>query len=286
MTESTSDRLCAVQLNSQSLVFGKYRGLFNGEPLAPTDHYCRHGYDVLPDVPDITAAASIIARTVDDHIDLAKADEIPVCADVVESEYQVLHFDMGMPLVPCEDEQLLITHVGIYLPEAEPEPEAETRILELAGLAAGLSTDEADCRLERYAQRFGDGWGDINTGRLACFARVLDALDGTTDFAADRDRPVGQWFRPDARLSADEAFRLESDYFRTKGIDLEKVEQRVALRPGDLLLIDNLRVVHGRIGHRREREICNLMFGVERLDASDVAIVRRSLAELIATPEF
>lgn len=214
-----------------------------------------------------------------DRIKLAKADEIPVCDDVVASEFQILHFDMGMPLAEGKN-QLLVTHVAIYLPAATTgRTSARTRLVELSGLLShlNLSAQELEHRLVDYVGRYGDGWGGINTRRLACFARLLDAVTGGMEVADETDRTVGQWFRSDAHLSSEVAHQLEMSFFARKGIDLGRAEVDVRLKPGDLLLLDNTRVIHGRVGRRRAREVCNFMFGVPHANAVDIAALRRFL---------
>src|SRR5579871_5385848 len=47
------------------------------------------------------------------RVQLAKADLIPVCDDVVESSFQVLHLDMGQPIISKKPQTMyLIT--GLY----------------------------------------------------------------------------------------------------------------------------------------------------------------------------
>jgi hypothetical protein len=57
---------------------------------------------------------------------------------------------------------------------------------------------------------------------------------------------------------------------REFGVDLEDVEERVRLRRGELLLLDNVRVVHGRIGQRPQREVWQILFGLPDLNPPSV----------------
>ena len=290
----------SVALDSQSLLFGNYTELFDLPSIEISDDYYERGYATVPDIPDSETAAVVAAQLIAGldtarlpelqrfagKIDLAKADHIPVCDDIVGTEFQILHFDMGLPAAPLEDDSMWITHVGIYLPKSTEHPvAARSRLLPLTGLLAhaGLSASAMEEALLSYAQQCGDGWGKVNTGRLACFARVLDAVRGTRELAHEIDKPVGQWFRSDQRLDSASAYELEREYYASKGIDLTASEIQVALQPGELLLLDNARVVHGRIGHRREREIANFMFGVQNVTPADVAELRRTVVNALGT---
>jgi hypothetical protein len=48
-------------------------------------------------------------------------------------------------------------------------------------------------------------------------------------------------------------------------MDLAKAERRVVLGPQELLVIDNLRTAHGRLGRRREGELHQLCLGYRSL---------------------
>lgn len=284
--------------NSQRLLFDRTRRACHADPLdVPTEFYDR-GWVVLDGIADHEHAVEVqegLIAGIDpacvpvhshfaDRVQLGKADLIPVCDDVVATSFQVLHFDMGLPFAEGV-EQLLISHVGIYLPaDTEHTVTARTRLLELDGIltATGLDADEIEASVLEYARRHGDGWEDHNTRRLACFVRVIDALGPTHELTEKIDKTVGQWFGEGERLASTDAHAQESDYYRRHGIDVPACEHEVALQPGQLLFVDNTRVVHGRIGERRAREVFNFMFGVPSIDDSDVARLRRSVCELMA----
>ena len=65
---------------------------------------------------DAARIPSVAASFCRAHFQLGKADLIPVCDDVVATSFQVLHFDMGLPLLVGALHQMLVTHVGLYLP--------------------------------------------------------------------------------------------------------------------------------------------------------------------------
>lgn len=283
-----------VRFDSQSLLFESSPFVVDSPPEPVASDYYKHGWTLVSELPTAQAAAEFQAGFIAgidgarlrlhehfvDRIKLAKADHIPVCSDVVESRFQVLHFDMGLPLAEGL-EQLLVTHVGIYLPATTVHPvTARTRILELGGILTHLELDAATLgeRLRDYAESHGDGWHDINTRRLACFARVVDAAAGSRLLSREIDKTVGEWFSPGADVEDAKAYEAELAFFEKFGIDLRHFERTILLEPGQLLILDNLRVVHGRVGQRRERELLNLMYGVERADAKDIALVRSYLS--------
>lgn len=262
----------------------------------PEDFY-ENGWTVIDGVSDEFEALSIqedLIRNVDvtrvplharfrDRIQLAKADQIPVCAPVVATSLQVQHFDMGHPFTDSAD-PIFISHTGVYRSPSKQEPQsARTRVLPLGGLVA-LSTAEADRRLAEYAAAYGDGWPGHNSGRINAGVRVIDALSDTPELQADIDKPVDQWFGDDVVDEAT-AFAREATFYARHGIDLSQLESHIALEPGQLLFMDNTRVLHGRIGRRAAKEVFNFMFGIESIGASDIQAVRHSIGRLIVGAE-
>jgi hypothetical protein len=289
-----------INFNTQQLLFKSSPYVTEGEKgTAPSDYYER-GWTIVSGIPDAQGAAQYQSEFIAgldasrlplhslflNRIKLAKADHIPVCDDVIQTEFQILHFDMGMPFHRTSTEQMVVTHVGVYLPATTThQVGARTRVVELSGLLKPLALPATlvDQRLASYAAAYGDGWGATNTGRLACFARVVDAATAKNKLTADVDKTVGQWFATESHLDSVDAHRKELDFFHRNGIDLKGAEKQILLTPGQLLLIDNLRVIHGRIGRREPGELCNLMFGVEAVTAADVRDIRRSISMLVAT---
>ncbi len=218
-------------------------------------------------------------------LQLAKADLIPVCDDVVESSFQVLHLDMGQPIISKKPQTMyLIT--GLYAPIDKQGGTAKTRIVSLKGLFAdpkwGTSQD-IERKLIRYVTKYGDGWGDVNTKRLSCFARVLDSVSGTTDVATFRDKTVGQWFQNEKRLDAQESMRNEYHFYKEKGIDLISLERHIQLQPGQVLIFDNTRVVHGRVGKRDAKEVYQFLFGIKNATQKDIQRFRKHFVAELTT---
>jgi hypothetical protein len=60
----------------------------------------------------------------------------------------------------------------------------------------------------------------------------------------------------------------ERAHFARHSLDLEAVEHRIRLGPGELLLFDNLTTAHGRVGMRRPEELHQLCAGYRDLEAT------------------
>jgi hypothetical protein len=282
--------------DTQTLLFGKLTHPKSRANLIVPEHYYKHGWTVLDNISTELDAVEIskdfiskidpdrlpLQKLFQYRIDLAKADHIPVCDDIITTSFQVLHFDMGHPFIESSD-QLLITHVGIYLPlNTAHKVTAKTRLLELDNLLKGVSADkQIEAKILKYVKSYGDGWGETNTQRLACFARFLDALKASPEFQNERDKTVGQWFHNEEKTDEATAHQNEIDYYSKHGIDLSKQEKQIALRPGQLLIVDNSRVVHGRIGKRKAKELFNFMFGLPSASPNDIKALRKYICSLI-----
>jgi hypothetical protein len=59
----------------------------------------------------------------------------------------------------------------------------------------------------------------------------------------------------------------ERSFFEDSGLPLTDLEEQVCLRPGELLLIDNLRTAHGRSGRRAADDLHQLFVGYSSLCA-------------------
>lgn len=212
---------------------------------------------------------------------LAKEDALPVCEDIVQTGFQALHYDMGMPFL-AEQPQTLYTVSALYRPiDSEPNPEAKTRIVYLPQLLSQQSVDNAESKLIEYVRKHGDGWAQPeahNTHRLAIFARVIDAITGRKSLADKIDTMIGQCFNYDANLKGEYGLKQEQEFFKAAGYDLPAVEDQIVLRPGEMLVFDNMRCVHGRVGKRRKRELINFIYGVEQAEVGDIDRYRVWLA--------
>jgi hypothetical protein len=285
--------------NNQRLLFDTTHPVHEAGKTTVPEHYYKHGWAVLDKaIEDEFAAIRYqedflnspdssrlpLYQRFYDRIQLAKADQIPVCDDIVATSFQVLHFDMGHPFLES-DGQLFVSHVGIYLPKTtNHEITARTRLVELDSLLKHLesSPKAIEQRLMAYVREHGDGWTDHNTYRLACFIRFLDAMSDKPELQDQIDKTVGQWFENEDKVDEASAHQKEVAFYAKQGIDLSKLEHQVALKPGQLLILDNTRVIHGRIGKRRTKELFNFMWGVEKIEPKDITALRQYICRILA----
>ncbi len=284
--------------NNQRLLFNTTRPIYEAGKTSVPEHYYKRGWAVLNEVIDdefeaiqrqedfinsIDGSRFPLDQHFHKRIQLAKADQIPVCDDIIATSFQVLHFDMGHPFLESED-QLFVSHVGIYLPKTtNHEVTARTRLVELDGLLKhlNLSPEAIEQRLISYVSEHGDGWTSHNTYRLACFIRFLDALSSKPELQDQIDKTVGQWFENENKLDGASAHEKEVAFYAKHGVNLSKLEHQVALKPGQLLILDNTRVVHGRIGKRRTKELSNFMWGIEKIKPGDTTELRQYICRLV-----
>jgi hypothetical protein len=76
-----------------------------------------------------------------------------------------------------------------------------------------------------------------------------------------------------------ESLAQERDHFAERGLDLDAVEERVLLGPGELLLLDNLATAHGRVGVLTPLELHQLCVGFRNLDRSQQSVLLRRVLE-------
>ncbi|TSC58257.1 MAG: hypothetical protein Greene041619_688 [Candidatus Peregrinibacteria bacterium Greene0416_19] len=215
------------------------------------------------------------------RVQLASETCIPTCAAIVETTFQGLHFDMGLPIT-TPSPQVVQLLLALYRPLTGPYSQAATRVVPLRRLLSQRrwsSEHELETRVVDYANRHGDGWERpkrVNTYRLACLARLIDSADGSTDMIDRRDVATGLEFR-DAGNDERRSLQNEYSFFEKHGMDVSAVERQVRLEPGQLLVVDNTRAAHGRVGKRREREMWHYLFGVPSASPEDIDEVRHEV---------
>src|SRR5258708_25980395 len=174
----------------------------------PEEFYSK-GYVYLKNIPNVQRAQDVLEELIFNidatklpiyklflpQIQLVKREQIPICNDSVETSFQALHFDMGQPIFSTEPQNMyLIT--GLYIPAESKPKTARTRVISLKGLFAGVDPKELEKKIIDYVREYGDGWfypSKVNTYRISCFARILDALSGTTELADYIDKTMAQW---------------------------------------------------------------------------------------------
>src|SRR5258706_905409 len=207
-------------------------------------------------------------------IQLAKADLIPVCGDSVTTDFQGLHFDMGQPFFSQEAQDMYLM-IGLFLPCDRKATKAKTRDLSLEGLFNNkkLNVNQVEEKIVKYVKKHGDGWNDVNTYRVSCLARLIDAISGTRDLASYRDKTMAQWFEGD--------ITKEYEFYKLRGFDLGKIEEQIQLKPGQLLMLDNTTAADGRVVKRKMQEMYQMMFGVKGVSPNEINNFRSTVAEVL-----
>ncbi|RJQ20328.1 hypothetical protein C4580_04015 [Candidatus Woesearchaeota archaeon] len=284
--------------SSQELLFGKTDIPFAHFTIP--DVFYEKGYCIISGIPDPETAASIIqstARNADpkrapllahfaQKTHLSKCNRIPVCEPSVQTSFSALHFDHAQPII-SDTPQLMQTLVGLYCPPETKNSPAKTRLVSIPALFSqkkfGTAKD-VHAKLTEYANQHGDGWDSperVNTKRIACFARVIDALFGGHALLEQRNQRMDEWFFVSNDETGTKGLLRERAFYAERGLDLAKCEEHITLHPGELLIIDNLRTIHGRLGKRERAELWQIMFGVEHATPADIALFRSSLVEQI-----
>lgn len=206
---------------------------------------------------------------------------LPACPELRDLHYQALHFDMGAPIVAAAEASFTCLFAALFHPGDVDPGAAATRIVQLSRLFESASFADARERLVRYATEYGDGWlepSPARTGRLSCLARLIDAVSAQRQLTDFYDMPTWDWF---CKGHHDRGLASETAYFREHGVALEGVEERVRLQRGDLLIIDNVRCAHGRLGPRPLGAIYHVMVGLEVTTPDTVTASASYLGELL-----
>lgn len=208
------------------------------------------------------------------RISFLKRSAMPI-ADDVQNAFQGLHFDMGHPFIRKSIPTLYLL-VALYLPPTTAVSDGKTRVIKTVGLLCDKKwkgRSHVEKKLMTYARYFGDGWSSQklgNTGRICCFAKVLDALGEKRKLPDYID-----WFYDTSIDDESSNRKMELQFYRDHGIDLKPLEQQIPLLPGQMLLIDNTRMIHSRFGKRKEKEMWQFLYGVSEVKAGDVPFLRR-----------
>jgi len=202
------------------------------------------------DLIDTAAGADAPLAVLGDFV-IAPPDAAPT------RDFQTLHFDFGLPVAPvasADVARFTALHVAIHAPASD----AATRLVPLRSLLAGgpwPDHDELLGRLASYGHSHG-AWDDSAGYSEGSLARIVEAALGRTpvlpSVKAEPDFLCGTEF---ATISE------ETDFFTQRGLRVDIVGIEVCLRPGELLVFDNLALAHGRRGVRRPGELNQRVFG-------------------------
>jgi hypothetical protein len=219
-----------------------------------------------------------------EQLEILEESPIPPMASD-PNPYLALHFDQGHPLFPIGPTPLYLM-VGLCRSPTTPESQAATRLVSLSALLTQRtwgSPADIEHRLEAYAESHGSSWDwqGESGHRVSCFARVLDALSPEPRLTNFRITPRADWYSASKAGHEFANLEEESRFYNWCGVPLD-CEQRVTLSPGDLLVIDNVRAIHGRVGARAGGELHQFLVGLATCASSEADRIRRWLTALLA----
>ena len=223
-----------------------------------------HGFVVEPGpfarLQDAWSAARVLVDTA-----AATGTRLAVVGDFVipppdgpqSRDFQTLHFDFGLPLAPvapADVARFTALHVAVHALASD----AVTRLVPLRSLLAGGPWPNHDELARRFAV-YGDSHGawDNSAGYVeGSLARIVEAALGCT--------PALPSVKEDPEFLCGTEFATlaeEAAFFAQRGLRPDIVGIEVCLRPGELLVFDNLALAHGRRGVRRPGELNQRVFG-------------------------
>lgn len=171
--------------------------------------------------------------------------------------FQTLHFDFGLPLDPKLDQDVA-RYTALHIPAGAGSVSAATRLVPLARLLSQRRWPPAGDLVDglvTYGRTHG-AWDDTGGYVEGSLARVVEGAVASApclpSVKANPDFLCGMEF---------DGLDSEVAFFAQHGLRVKDVEVEVQLRPGELLVFDNLTVAHGRRGARQPGELRQRVYG-------------------------
>jgi hypothetical protein len=182
---------------------------------------------------------------------------IPPAGGPPSRDFQTLHFDFGLPLVPVVPGDVA-RFTALHVTADSTPSGALTRLVPLRELLSrGQWADRAELtrRFAGYGRSHG-AWSDDAGYIEGSLARIIEAaLGGPPVLPSVKDHPE---FLCGAEFMS---LVAETEFFAGRDLYPESVQIEVCLNPGELLVFDNLALAHGRRGARGPGELNQLVFG-------------------------
>jgi hypothetical protein len=174
----------------------------------------------------------------------------------VTRDFQTLHFDFGVPVRPLRSQDVA-RYTALFIPRSAVGVTAVTRLVPLDALLGQRRwPDGATLRdnLAAYGESHG-AWDDEDGYWEGSLGRIVEAAAGAPRLPSVKSTPGFLCGMEFDTLAAELAF------FAGFGLNVDAVQVEVPLRPGDLLVFDNLALAHGRRGSRRPGELHQRIYG-------------------------
>lgn len=205
------------------------------------------------------AAENLVAACTafDDDIEVVGDFVVPPLDGPASREFQTLHFDFGLPLAPVVTGDVA-RFTALHLLATEPSGAAFTRLAPLRPLLAARRWPDRTELIRRFADYGAShgAWDDAAGYVEGSLARIIEAAAGHTPVLPSVKTQPGFLCGTEFASLTD-----EQRFLAGHGLHPETVAVEVCLRPGELLVFDNLAVAHGRRGRRRPGELHQHMLG-------------------------
>jgi hypothetical protein len=225
-------------------------------------------------------AETVIASTQTEVADLEVIGNfvVPPFDGPPSRDFQTLHFDFGVPLVPVQPSDVAL-FTALHIPSDASSVGALTRLLPLRTLLRGIAWPGREELLRRFAA-YGDSHGawDRSRGYVeGSLARIIEAALGQPPALPSVPND------PDFLCGTEFASLVdEARFFAQRAIAIEKALIEVQLRPGELLVLDNLALAHGRRGVRQPGELHQRVFGYRALPVAPQIMIRDRVLDAFA----
>jgi hypothetical protein len=195
---------------------------------------------------------------------------IPPIEGPPSRDFQTLHFDFGLPLTPVAAGDIA-RFTALHIPVDSPCSDARTRLVRLDTLLAQRTWPDRHELLRRFAA-YGEShgaWAHSDGYIEGSLARIIESAAG--------DVPTLPSVKANPAFLCGNEFptlAAELDFFAAHELSVQDVQIELTLRPGAVMIFDNLVLAHGRRGVRRPGELRQRVLGYRAVPPSGQCEVR------------